>query len=263
MPAYRFFVVGLLLALTAAGCSQGSAPPGMISFPTAPSSGAPVQLRATVYRPSGSGPFPGIVLLHHCAGIDGNLLNLARRFASEGYVTIVPDSFGSRGTGSVCVSGAVKEAERVPDAYAAADYLRSLPEVQADRIGVIGFSHGAGTITALVSQAPLSKPFQAAVAYYPNCANRHDRVNAPTLVLSGDKDDWTPAAACVAWSDHVHDDAKLTVVVYPNAYHSFDKPRTHDVPGRGYQMHHLEYNAAATADANARMEAFFSKWLKG
>ena len=108
----------------------------------------------------------------------------------------------------------------------------------------------------------MSKPFQAAVAYYPNCANRHDRVNAPTLVFSGDKDDWTPAAACVAWSQRVHDAAQLRVVVYPNTYHSFDKPRTRDVPGRGYKMHHLEYNAAATEDASAQTEAFLTKWLK-
>jgi dienelactone hydrolase len=262
MPVSRFFVIGLLLVLAAAGCEQTKTPPGMISFPTSPSSGSWLQVRANVFRPSGPGPFPAIVVLHHCGGIDGDLLHLARHFASEGYVTIVPDSFGSRGVGSVCVSSAVREAERVPDAFAAADYLRSLPEVRADRIGVIGFSHGAGTITALVSQAPLSKPFQAAVAYYPNCGNRRPQVNVPTLVLSGDKDDWTPAAACVDWSKRVQDDTRLTVVVYPNAYHGFDKARTHDVPGHLNQMHHLEPNAAATADASARMEAFFTKWLK-
>jgi dienelactone hydrolase len=78
-------------------------------------------------------------------------------------------------------------------------------------------------------------------------------------LVRAEKDDWTPAAACVAWSKRVHDDAMLTVVVYPNAYHSFDKPRTHDVPGPLCQMHHLEPNAAATADADARTEAFFSR----
>lgn len=257
----RFVLLLCGIGVAAAGCGQG-APLGMVSFPTLQSSGQHVMIRATVDRPSGTGPFPAIVLLHHCGGIDGDLKSLARHFTAEGYVTIIPDSFGSRGVGAVCVSGAVTEGERVPDAYAAADYLRSLPEVRPDRIGVIGFSHGAGTITWLVSSNPLSKPFQAAVAYYPNCERRRDAINAPTLVLSGAKDDWTPAEPCTAWGQRVHDEARLTVVVYPDTYHSFDKPRTHDVPGRGHQMHHLEYNAAATADAGERTEAFLAKWLK-
>jgi dienelactone hydrolase len=220
-------------------------------------------IKSTVYRPSGPGPFPAIVVLHHCAGIDGNLLATAQHFAGEGYVTIVPDSFGPRGVGKVCASGRVTELDRIPDAYAAADYLRTLPDVRPDRIGVIGYSHGAGVITALVSHPPLSKPFQAAVAYYPNCNSRPRQVNAPTLVLSGQNDDWDPAAPCIAWGNAVHDPSKLDVVVYPGAFHAFDvstAPR--QTEGRGGIMRHLEYNEPADKDASARTEAFFAKWLK-
>ena len=46
---------------------------------------------------------------------------------------------------------AVPPGVRVADALAAADYLRSLPSIRADRIGVIGFS--AGRPHALVLRA--------------------------------------------------------------------------------------------------------------
>jgi hypothetical protein len=65
MPDSRFFVVATLLALTVAGCGQTAAPLGMIPFPTFPLSGPSVQVRATVFRPSGPGPFPGIVARVH------------------------------------------------------------------------------------------------------------------------------------------------------------------------------------------------------
>jgi dienelactone hydrolase len=250
--------VGVLLLGLLSGCAGGA--PDKVSFPTV--SGG-VTIKATVYHPSGPGPFPAIVLLHHCAGIDGTLLAAARHFTDEGYVTIVPDSFGPRGTGSVCASQRVSALDRLPDAYAAANYLRSLPDVRGDRIGVIGWSHGAGVVTVLVSRPPMGAPFRAAVAYYPTCVNRPARVNVPTLVLSGEKDDWDFAAPCVAWGKAVHDPALLDVVVYPGAWHAFDVPRgPHDVEGGRGSMHHLEYNEAADKDAHARTEAFFAQWLK-
>lgn len=110
-----------------------------------------------------------MVVPHHRGGIDAELHGRARWLAGLGDVSIIPDSFGPRGTGRVCATGAVRPFQRMPDAYAAANYLRTLPEVRGDRIGLIGFSHGAATITALATFPPLAAPFRAAVAYYPNC----------------------------------------------------------------------------------------------
>jgi dienelactone hydrolase len=236
---------------------------GAVSFATLSRGPSPVIITATVYHPGGSGPFPGIVVLHTCNGINRALQAKAQRFTSQGYVTIVPDSFGPRGSGPVCASQSITDGDRVPDAYAAANYLRTLSDVRADRIGVIGYSHGGGVVTALVTRPPLAKPFQAAVGYYANCYNRHDRPNAPTLVLQGEKDDWGAPGPCLTWEKGVHDPAMLQVIVYPGAYHAFDVPGiARDMQGGRGIMHHLEYNEAADQDASARTAAFFAKWLK-
>ena len=86
---------------------------------------------------------------------------------------------------------------RARDAFGAARYLRKQPGVQADRIAVVGFSHG-GSTAMRAAQANTNAnldiaPFVAAVAYYPGCNTPAQRdVGVPTLVLIGELDDWTP-----------------------------------------------------------------------
>lgn len=82
----------------------------------------------------------------------------------------------------------------------------------------------------------------------------------PTLVLIGARDDWTPAAPCAEWGARVGDPARLNAIVYPDAYHAFDKRNF--AQGQGGVMHHLRFDAAATADADANTEAFLARWLK-
>ena len=236
-----------------------------VQFPTlaAPAQTGPTPvITAAVYKPSGPGPFAAVVVLHHCGGIDPELHVWARRLADQGYVSILPDSFGPRGVGRDCTNSQVSPAQRVPDVYAAANYLRTQPWIRGDRIGLLGFSHGGATIVQLATSQPLAAQFRAAVAFYPDCRVAATTINLPTLVLIGAKDDWTPAAPCSAWGGRVGDPNKLNVVVYPDAYHRFDGTRTAEVAGGHGVMHHLQYNATAAADANAKTDAFLARMLK-
>src|SRR4030095_14164115 len=63
--------------------------------------GRPVQLKARVHRPEGTGPFPAIVLLHGCGGMftTAREITPSYRYWSEllserGFVTVLPESFG-------------------------------------------------------------------------------------------------------------------------------------------------------------------------
>ena len=46
---------------------------------------------AYLARPLGSGPYPGVVVIHHMPGWDEAHKEIGRRFAHHGYVTIVPN----------------------------------------------------------------------------------------------------------------------------------------------------------------------------
>ena len=89
----------------------------------------------------------------------------------------------------------VPPALRAADGFAAADYLRSLPNVRDDRIGVIGFSHGGWAVLKAVLEEAIAqnhaRPFAAALAYYPGCQRPDSPLVTDTLILIGDADDWT------------------------------------------------------------------------
>ena len=76
------------------------------------------------------------------------------------------------------------------------------------------------------------------IAFYPYC---YDNVvpSPPTLILIGEKDDWTPAGMCKA----VKGNPNFDVVVYPGASHSFAMPMGEPIEALG--GHHLAFAAKA------------------
>lgn len=120
-----------------------------------PASGA--RLNGILRLPTGPGPFPAAVLLpEHQAGTlapseaDKQLLNnLADYLVSQGMVVL---RLQERGNGA----GPGTVADRSADALAALNYLRTRPQVDVTRLGLIG--HGEGGNVALLASAQLQAP---------------------------------------------------------------------------------------------------------
>src|SRR5690348_3291133 len=98
--------------------------------------------------PDGDGPFPGVVVIHEAYGLNDNIKGIAERFAKEGYAALAVDLFGNRNR-AICMArfmaGMVRgSVDRfgVADLKFALSYLVSLPEVDPDRVGAIGFCMG-------------------------------------------------------------------------------------------------------------------------
>ena len=214
-------------------------------------------LTGSLMKPEGNGPFPAIVMLHGCAGIEAVHNTWASRLKSWGYVTFIVDSFGPRGVGNVCKRGdsRVPPWMRALDARGARIYLEKLPFVDSERIVVMGWSHGGAT--TLKAMADTS--FRAAIAFYPYCP-RLQNLNAPLLILIGEKDDWTPAAECIKAVQLQKSSHEVLLKVYPGAYHSFDENGL--VGGMLYFGHWLEYHPKATSDAIFQVKTFLAKHLK-
>jgi len=70
-----------------------------------------------------------------------------REAVQRGYVIIAPDYRGSTGYGAEHYNAIDYGGKEVDDVAAAVDFLRTLPHVDLDRVGVMGWSHG-GFITA-------------------------------------------------------------------------------------------------------------------
>src|SRR3974390_2724505 len=102
-------VVALATATFAAATHAGptaAAPPAPVPTEIAQDNGT---LKAVLFRPGGSGPFPAVVGLHSCAGlidrggaVRSRYRDWAQHLAQAGFVVLYPDSYGSRGLGSQC-----------------------------------------------------------------------------------------------------------------------------------------------------------------
>ena len=293
------------LAFLAACAAPPGAPPAAHSSVAAPAPPppAPVAFRVEnasvpleVMKPEGNGPFPAIVMLHDCSGLGPKSSGAPRRWARElvarGYVVAIPDSFTTRGfPAGVCTDPSPTRAEvapfrRVADAYEALDYLRALPYVDRNHLGVMGGSHGgASTLATIVDNNRDDSRelhdrkmhgFTAAIAFYPACQMGRPSLakwyhsHVPLLILTGELDDWTPAAPCVDLvATAKGNGSPAQIKVYPNAHHAFDSraplryvAERNNANAPGGKGATTAGNAEAWQDSIQQVEAFFARHLK-
>jgi dienelactone hydrolase len=121
---------------------------------------------------------PAVLLFHGCGGIRAHLPSYARAAAEAGFRAYVVDSYAARGWSRqygmavVCSAARLRGWERAGDVAASIRGISSLPEVDAGRIVLAGWSHGGWGIMELMA-APLEAPGEIGL---------HD---APGIDLSG------------------------------------------------------------------------------
>ncbi len=94
-----------------------------------------------------------------------NMLPFVKEAVEKGYVVITPEYRGSTGFGEKLHMAIDYGGAEVEDVLSAVDYLKTLPYVDMDRVGMMGWSHG-GFITVLNATA-VSTPIKAAAAIVP------------------------------------------------------------------------------------------------
>ena len=223
-----------------------------------------------VLKPNGAGPFPAAILLHGCSGPSTNLKTWAERLRDWGYLTLRMNSFAARELKTVCGGLILEERERVPDVLAAVAYLRTRKDVVADRLAIMGWSHGAGATLMSLSalHKDLKQTVRAAIAFYPGCRRVQPwRDDIPTLMLLGEVDNWTPPASCQYLAKRQRGAGyDVTEITYPGAYHAFDSatlgPEERRVSvANGGKGATIQYNPAAAQDSVIRVREFLAKHL--
>jgi dienelactone hydrolase len=236
----RLRLTALFLTLMMSAAHAASAPaPAQVEIPL--SSGV---LHAQLFKPEGEGPFPTVIALHGCGGLGSHSDSVqpryrdwAERLLKAGNAVLWPDSYGSRELGPQC---RVKEVhvkarrERVTDIAASRAWLMKQTWVARDRVSLMGWANGASALLWAVRPQSVARDagpdFRAAIAFYPDCrisAGLGWSTRVPTLVLIGANDDVSSPPACRQMVDGAHGRSALArIVVYPGAYHDFDRANT-------------------------------------
>jgi dienelactone hydrolase len=231
-------------------------------------------IAGALFKPAGVGPFPAVVYMSGCAGLNiPPEISVERatidHYLARGVATLIVDPFTPRneygmGPHSLCEKirdPNLSEKEWAQyatrggnDAVAAVKVLRSMPDIDPNHIFLQGYSVGAASSLSAVdpkTQGAHEVKITGIIAYYPYCLANES--SAPALILIGDNDDWTPAARCQA----IKDRPNIQVVVYSGATHSFTYQ-----PGIDYLGHHMVYDEGATRDAQQRADTFMDAHMK-
>jgi len=104
--------------------------------------------QAYLARPSGTGPFPSVVLIHHMPGWDEWMMEQTRKLAHHGFAIICPHLYFREGPGSpndvgarVREAGGVADSQVMGDAAGGLAYLRE-QAYSNGKVAVMGFCSG-------------------------------------------------------------------------------------------------------------------------
>jgi dienelactone hydrolase len=200
-------------------------------------------------------PRPGIVVVHDWLGVGPNVELRAQMLARLGYVALAADIFGAgvrptHETAPALVGQYYGDLDlmraRVRAAY---DTLVELPQVDENRIAVMGYCFGG---SAALEFARTGADLRGAVSFHGRLLT-HDpsdaaNIRATLLVLTGGADPVVPDTAIAAFQEELRaaPDVDWTVTTYSGAPHAFT------VPGPNYR-------AAADARSWQAMSSFFDE----
>jgi carboxymethylenebutenolidase len=223
-------------------------------------------LRAYLARPSGPGPWPGVVAIHEVFGLEDVIRRQCDRLAAAGYLTLAPDLFSDGGARRCLVSTFRAMATGRGRAYADIEAARQRLRDDADctgRIGVIGFCMG-GAFALMTAQ----RGFDVAADNYGAAPRSPGRVFAgacPVVASYGGSDPLMLGQAAKVRRGLRAAGVEHDLKTYPGAGHSF----LNDVETGPRLLRPVERvlnvgpKPEAAADAWARIEAFFAKHLVG
>jgi dienelactone hydrolase len=191
----------------------------------------------TLFLPETDEPAPAMVVLHGSGGITpGREMSYGELLSRNGIAAFVLDYYAPRGvteeTPYMLRVLSVTEFDAVTDAYAALELLTTHPDIDPERIGVMGFSYGGMAARFAMDERvrrallPAHPGFATHVDYYGPCFQNlvsPGTSGAPLLTLRGTEDASNDLEACRARETELRDlGVAVETRVYEGAGHAWE-----------------------------------------
>jgi len=207
---------------------------------------------------------PGVLVFHEGLGLGDFAIARARMLAELGYVAFAADMFGDRRQARnlqevAKLVGDLRDEPQMLRARgrAALAKLAALPQVDASRIGAIGFCFGGSVVLELARDGA---DLKAVISFHGVLATRtpavSGNVKASVLVCTGADDPLAPPEQIKAFEDEMRaaDVRDWQVISYGNTLHGFTNPAAD-----GSMLRTALYSEQADRRAWASMRSLFNE----
>lgn len=162
-------------------------------------------IRAYVARPSGTGPFPVVIMVHEWWGLKADVVGKAEALAKDGYIVVAPNLF--RGNTTDWFPTAIWQVTNTPTTQIDADldavlqWINNQPDANHNQIAIMGFCFGGGTALRYSVNTPA---ITATAVFYGSVItdpNELKKLHGPVLGIFGGADTMIPHSAVMAFDD--------------------------------------------------------------
>jgi dienelactone hydrolase len=192
----------------------------------------PVELDGQLFLPAGKAPHPVVILIPGSGGVGAHHLKHAEALLKAGLGVYVLDPFSKRGVTSTSDDQTqISFAASTYDLLAAARMLATLPTVDRQRLGAVGYSRGGAAVSLAVSEqlshAALGKQlkFKAAMTGWAWCGYQFQNATTTATAVRyalGDSDNWVAPALCQAQANAIAQrNPQVSVRLFKGANHGF------------------------------------------
>ena len=216
--------------------------------------GSSGKMSGYLVQPSGSGPFPAVLVVHENRGLNPYIEDVARRAAVEGFVALAPDGLAPIGgypgndDDGRTMQRSLDGGKLRTDFLNSAAFLKS-HALSNGKLGATGFCYGGGVINFLAVE--MGEDLNAGVPFYGAAPNSEDvsKIRTAMLIHYASDDDRINGMRPGYEAALKANDAEFEMHSYPGTRHGFHNNST------------ARYNEAAAILAWERTVAFFRKHL--
>jgi carboxymethylenebutenolidase len=212
------------------------------------------QMRGYLVQPTGSGPFPAVLVVHENRGLNPYIEDVARRAAVEGFLALAPDGLYPAGgypgndDDGRSLQASLDQGKLRTDMLNSAKYLKG-HKLSSGKLGATGFCWGGSTTNWLA--VALGGELQAGVPFYGAAAPTDEvpKIKAPLLIHYAEDDPRIDAMRPAYEQALKAAGVTFEMYVYPGTRHGFHNNST------------PRYNAEQAKLAWSRTVAWLKKYL--